>query len=175
MSLPGKDAGPKVGEERVALAARRREEAEDRWRNFATGCVGEDDRGSREGVVAEDADFGGERLTSDDHSTALGNTSEHSGDSPDSIIPSSHIASSTPSSSARVHLPMPPRSMMVLYGPARDTWVHEVRRCDIKAKRIAIAFRELAEEFLPGGKSEEVGKNVLERAARFDGVSRIEC
>jgi len=85
------------------------------------------------------------------------------------------IPASTPSSSVRVHLPMPPRSLMVLYGACRDTWVHEVRREDVKERRIAIAFRELAEEFLPGGKSEEVGKEVLERASRFDGVSRIEC
>ena len=70
---------------------------------------------------------------------------------------------------------MPPRSMMVLYGECRDTWVHEVRRCDIKERRIAIAFRELAEEFLPGGVSEQIGREVLEKAARFDGVSRIEC
>ena len=53
--------------------------------------------------------------------------------------------------------------------------IQQVRRCDIKERRIAVAFRELAEEFLPGGKSEEVGKQVLDRAARFDGVSRIEC
>lgn len=169
MSLPGKDAGPKVGEERAVLAAKRREEAEERWKDLLTRCVGD----VASCNSASNCDMpSGDKPKADNDSRAEGSCTELIDAA---NVPSSSIESLMPPSAARVHLPMPPRSMMVLYGPARDTWVHEVRRCDIKDKRIAIAFRELAEEFLPGGKSEEVGKEVLERAARFDGVSRIEC
>jgi len=176
MSLPGEEAKPRVGEQRAALAAKRRGEAEKRWTEFAA-------RYDRQNTIADDASNCDDALveilfpsgsendacengdSSSDHCSASSQSNRSNSVSVPSMLPSS----------ARVHLPMPPRSMMVLRGPARDTWVHEVRRCDIKARRIAIAFRELADEFLPGGESEEVGKQVLERAARFDGVSRIEC
>jgi len=162
MSLPAPDAGPKLGDgERAHIARRRREEAEERWRQL-----------KNEGSARDKKDRPAER-----------NSDNVENLSPPVNIPSltvsnftsSSIPATTPSSSLRVHLPMPPRSMMVLYGECRDTWVHEVRRCDIKERRIAIAFRELAEEFLPGGVSEQLGREVLEKAARFDGVSRIEC
>ena len=41
------------------------------------------------------------------------------------------------------------RSLIVLDNEARYEWLHEVRREDIEKRRIAITYRELANEFLP--------------------------
>jgi alkylated DNA repair protein alkB family protein 4 len=67
-----------------------------------------------------------------------------------------------------VRIPMPARSLLVLYGPARYEWEHCVIRSDIKDRRICMAYREFTPEYLPGGKSYgSVGKEVCDRANNF--------
>ena len=73
-----------------------------------------------------------------------------------------------PSHSSHIHIPLLPRSLAVVQGPARHVWLHSIQRNHIIARRVGITLRELANEFQPGGK-EESGRNILEVAKRFDG------
>jgi len=73
-----------------------------------------------------------------------------------------------------IHLPMPRRSLIALFGPARFTWRHEIRRQDIVDRRIAVTFREVNPDFLPGGPSENIGEELLRKAASYEGLSRVE-
>lgn len=70
-----------------------------------------------------------------------------------------------------VHVPMFQRSLLVVYGPARNKWKHAIHRCDIKDKRIAVTLRELSDEFQKGGSREEEGTNLLEIALTFKGTA----
>lgn len=68
---------------------------------------------------------------------------------------------------AVIRLPMPARSLMVLYGAARYDWEHAVLREDVSTRRVCIAYRELTPPYLPGGdRYEEAGK-ILENAMIF--------
>lgn len=78
-------------------------------------------------------------------------------------------SSPSPSHSSHIHIPLLPRSLVVVQGPARHTWLHSVQRNHIIARRVGITLRELANEFHPGGKEEESGRNILEVARRFSG------
>lgn len=51
---------------------------------------------------------------------------------------------------AVVRLPMPARSLMVLYGGPRYQWEHCVLREDIAVRRVCIAYREFTPPYLPG-------------------------
>lgn len=66
-----------------------------------------------------------------------------------------------------VRIPLPRRSLLVMYGQARYDWEHCILRKDISSRRVVIAYRELTPPYLPGGANEEVGAQVLEQAARF--------
>jgi alkylated DNA repair protein alkB family protein 4 len=67
-----------------------------------------------------------------------------------------------------VRIPMPRRSLLVLYGPARYDWEHSILRSDIKDRRICMAYREFTREYLPGGKSyERVGQEIISKAENF--------
>jgi len=70
-----------------------------------------------------------------------------------------------------VLVPMPARSLIVVHGEARTIWKHAVKRSDICSRRLAITFRELTPEFLPGGQNEETGRALLDIALTFNGTS----
>ncbi|XP_058446254.1 alpha-ketoglutarate-dependent dioxygenase alkB homolog 4 [Malaya genurostris] len=61
-----------------------------------------------------------------------------------------------------VRIPMPRRSLLVLYGSPRYQWEHAVLREDILERRVCLAYREFTPMYLEGGsdysKSEEVFK-----------------
>ena len=65
----------------------------------------------------------------------------------------------------KVHLPR--RSLLVLHGEARYDWEHCILRDDIKDRRFVIAYRELTLPYLSGGRFEELGRQILEKATVF--------
>ncbi|XP_038074327.1 alpha-ketoglutarate-dependent dioxygenase alkB homolog 4-like [Patiria miniata] len=69
-----------------------------------------------------------------------------------------------------VRIPLPPRSLLVLSGPARHQWNHGIRREAIVSRRIAVTLRELTGEFLVGGAQEDIGREVLSVAKMFTGT-----
>ncbi|KAK4877539.1 hypothetical protein RN001_010045 [Aquatica leii] len=62
-----------------------------------------------------------------------------------------------------VRIPMPKRSLLVLYGSARYDWEHQVLREDITERRVCLAYREFTPPYLVNNE----GKAVLERACNF--------
>lgn len=70
-----------------------------------------------------------------------------------------------------VDFEMPRRSLIIMAGPARYEWKHEIKRHNIRSRRIAITFRELSSEFSIGGPNESLGKQVYETALSFTGKS----
>ncbi len=69
-----------------------------------------------------------------------------------------------------IHVPLPRRSLVIVRGLARHSWLHAIHRRHVVSRRLGITLRELSEEFLAGGGEEEVGRCVLEVASRFDGL-----
>ncbi len=69
--------------------------------------------------------------------------------------------------SSVVRIPLPRRSLLVLHGEARYEWEHCVLREDIASRRLVIAYRELTPPYLPGGRHQEQGREILQRAAVF--------
>lgn len=47
-----------------------------------------------------------------------------------------------------VRIPLPPRSLLVLYGDSRNRYEHSIRPLDIIDRRLAITYRELPSSFL---------------------------
>uniref|UniRef100_A0A8D0BNV5 AlkB homolog 4, lysine demethylase n=1 Tax=Salvator merianae TaxID=96440 RepID=A0A8D0BNV5_SALMN len=82
---------------------------------------------------------------------------------------SSHLRS-VPSREATVAIPLPRRSLVVLYGPARYRWKHAIHRNHITSRRICVTFRELSAEFSPGGQQGDVGEHLLGLALTFQGT-----
>ncbi|XP_053312802.1 alpha-ketoglutarate-dependent dioxygenase alkB homolog 4 [Spea bombifrons] len=76
-----------------------------------------------------------------------------------------------PCSDVEVAICLPRRSLVVLYGEARFKWKHAIHRKHIKDRRICCTFRELSEEFSPGGKEETLGLTLLQVALGFQGKS----
>lgn len=66
-----------------------------------------------------------------------------------------------------VRIPMPRRSLIVLYGDARYNWEHCILREDIKARRVCLAYREFTKPYLAGGAQEAEGKKIIELAENF--------
>lgn len=56
-----------------------------------------------------------------------------------------------------VRIPMPRRSLLILYGQSRYLWEHSVLREDITKRRVCIAYREFTPPYLRGGIHEEIG------------------
>lgn len=54
-----------------------------------------------------------------------------------------------------VRLPMPRRSLMVLFGGPRYQWEHCVLREDVRARRVCVAYREFTPPYLPEYASEK--------------------
>ena len=71
----------------------------------------------------------------------------------------------------RVSIPLPQRSLVIVQGSSRYHWQHSIRREHILSRRLATTLREVTVEFLPGGKSfDDLGRDILEAASRFDGT-----
>ncbi|XP_065171766.1 LOW QUALITY PROTEIN: alpha-ketoglutarate-dependent dioxygenase alkB homolog 4-like [Atheta coriaria] len=66
-----------------------------------------------------------------------------------------------------VRIPMPRRSLLVLYGAPRYDWEHQVLREDISNTRICLAYREFTPPYLNGGEFYEEGLKVLNKAKEF--------
>jgi len=70
--------------------------------------------------------------------------------------------------SVSVQIPMPRRSLLVLFGAARYEWEHCILRSDITTRRICMAYREFTKAYLPGGQHyDDIGRDVLDRAKLF--------
>ncbi|CAH8845825.1 unnamed protein product [Trichobilharzia szidati] len=66
------------------------------------------------------------------------------------------------------------RSLVVVSGPARYLWQHEIRRSDIPTRRIAMTFRELSDIFTPRThdnltSEQTIGKELLQIASTYNG------
>lgn len=66
-----------------------------------------------------------------------------------------------------VRIPMPQRSLLVLYGPARYDWEHGILREDIPSRRVCITYRELTPTYLQCGPKAEVGEAILQAGKVF--------
>lgn len=90
-------------------------------------------------------------------------------------VPSRLLVDQSDLLNSEVRVPLPRRSLVVVSGPARYDWKHGILRCDISNRRLAMTFRELTPEFLPGGLYyEDVGRLVIERALTYCGISVAE-
>lgn len=72
---------------------------------------------------------------------------------------------------AKVRVPMPRRSLIVVSGPARHDWKHGIDPKDIQGRRIASTFRELSAEFQEKGARYEEGQALLNLALTFEGLA----
>ena len=66
-----------------------------------------------------------------------------------------------------VKIPLPARSLLIMFGQARYEFEHAILRQDIQDRRIVIAYRELTPPYLPGGKEEQLGQEILTQAKLF--------
>lgn len=66
-----------------------------------------------------------------------------------------------------VRIPMPRKSLLVLYGAARYNWEHQVLREDIVERRVCLAYREFTPPYLEGGENYEKSKKIFEKARNF--------
>lgn len=65
-----------------------------------------------------------------------------------------------------VRIPMPRRSLLVLYGESRYHWEHCVLRQDISARRVCIAYREFTPPYM-NGEHQELGKEIRRKGKMF--------
>ncbi|XP_019873403.2 alpha-ketoglutarate-dependent dioxygenase alkB homolog 4 [Aethina tumida] len=65
-----------------------------------------------------------------------------------------------------VRIPMPRRSLLIMYGAARYDWEHQILREDITSRRVCLAYREFTPPYL-GENSEDTAKFVLLKAKEF--------
>ena len=77
-------------------------------------------------------------------------------------------------SDVMIRIPLPRRSLVIIAGDARYTWLHSIRSEDIQSRRIGITFRELSSEFMEGGSRANEGQSLLATAETFKGVSVLE-
>lgn len=66
-----------------------------------------------------------------------------------------------------IRVPMPRRSLLVMYGPARYMWEHSVLREDILERRVCLAYREFTPTYLERGKLAHEGHVILHMARNF--------
>jgi len=64
-----------------------------------------------------------------------------------------------------VRIPMPNRSLLVMYGSARYDWEHQILREDIVKRRVCLAYREFTPPYLPHGEKFNEGQNILKAAS----------
>lgn len=68
-----------------------------------------------------------------------------------------------------VRIPMPRRSLLIMYNSARYDWQHEVLRSDIKERRVCIAYREFTPPYLSTGKEYNSVHEIHQNALKFLG------
>jgi alkylated DNA repair protein alkB family protein 4 len=66
-----------------------------------------------------------------------------------------------------MRVPMPRRSLLVMFGPARYVWEHRVLREDVLQRRVCLAYREFTPTYLEGGKHASEGSVILDTARNF--------
>jgi len=66
-----------------------------------------------------------------------------------------------------VKIPLPPRSLLIMFGASRYEWEHCVLREDINSRRAIIAYREFTPPYLPNGELQDVGGEILAAAENF--------
>jgi alkylated DNA repair protein alkB family protein 4 len=66
-----------------------------------------------------------------------------------------------------VRVPMPRRSLLVMYGPARYIWEHSVLREDVLQRRVCLAYREFTPTYLERGTRASEGSAILDMAKNF--------
>ncbi|KAJ8980086.1 hypothetical protein NQ317_017103 [Molorchus minor] len=66
-----------------------------------------------------------------------------------------------------IRIPMPRKSLLVMYGSARYDWEHQVLREDILERRVCLAYREFTPPYLKHGEKYEEAREILIRAKRF--------
>ena len=66
-----------------------------------------------------------------------------------------------------VRIPLPRRSLLVMYGNPRYQWEHCILREDISDRRVVIAYREFTPTYLPGGKDAIIGAEIVNHAKLF--------
>lgn len=66
-----------------------------------------------------------------------------------------------------VRIPMPRRSLLVIYGEPRYHWEHSVLREDIMSRRVCIAYREFTPPYLKSGQRENIGQIVRDKSKDF--------
>jgi alkylated DNA repair protein alkB family protein 4 len=66
-----------------------------------------------------------------------------------------------------IRVPLPRRSLLVMYGAPRYDWEHCILRRDIASRRIVIAYREFTPTYLPNGPHQAIGKPILTNAEQF--------
>ena len=71
---------------------------------------------------------------------------------------------------ANIHIPLPPRSLVVVQGPARHVWLHSILRTHIISRRVGITLRELSKIFMESDEAKETGQLVLKIAQQYSGL-----
>lgn len=66
-----------------------------------------------------------------------------------------------------VRIPMPKRSLLIMYGSARYDWEHQVLREDISSRRVCIAYREFTPPYLENGTNYKEVKEISQNALKF--------
>ncbi|XP_055295379.1 alpha-ketoglutarate-dependent dioxygenase alkB homolog 4 [Sitodiplosis mosellana] len=66
-----------------------------------------------------------------------------------------------------IKVPMPNRSLIVLYGSPRYQFEHSVLRTDITSRRVCIAYREFTPMYLKNGESFEKSEPIFQTAKSF--------
>ena len=66
-----------------------------------------------------------------------------------------------------VRIPMPRRSLIILYGDGRYTYEHSVLREDVLGRRVCVTYRELTPTFRECGPEGQMGHQILDVAKKF--------
>ena len=89
------------------------------------------------------------------------------GDEPSSFNAHALKLNSKCDSDIVIRIPLPRRSLLVMYGEPRYDWEHCILRRDIINRRVVIAYREFTPTYLPNGSDETLGKQILDAAEQF--------
>ncbi|XP_050300740.1 alpha-ketoglutarate-dependent dioxygenase alkB homolog 4 [Anthonomus grandis grandis] len=68
-------------------------------------------------------------------------------------------------------VPMPNKSLLVMYGKARYVYEHRILRKDITSRRVCLAYREFTPIFLENGECYKEGQIITEQAKQFFSVN----
>lgn len=66
-----------------------------------------------------------------------------------------------------VRIPLPRRSLFVMYNAARYDWEHQILREDISDRRVCLAYREFTPPYLEGGGISDEIKEIISKANNF--------